>query len=160
MYKDTLIFMTSDNGGNQGGGNNWPLRGAKFSNWEGGIRVPAFVSGGALPEARRGIKLSGIAGIEDFYATFCDIAGVDSHDAAAAAAKLPPVDSVNQWPYWSGSTIGPRTEYVLGRGGTGPAAEKVEGLIKLINGSVYKLLRGVIGEAVWTGPKFPNQTKA
>ena len=31
------------------GGNNYPLRGGKL-NFEGGIRVNAFVTGGALPE--------------------------------------------------------------------------------------------------------------
>ena len=44
MWKDTLLVFHSDNGGEimiEGvcGGNNWPLRGGKFSNWEGGIRV-------------------------------------------------------------------------------------------------------------------------
>ena len=53
MWSSTLFVFHSDNGGEimgSGicGGNNWPLTGGKFSNWEGGGRVNAFVSGGAL----------------------------------------------------------------------------------------------------------------
>ena len=36
------------------GANNFPLRGGKMSSWEGGIRVPAFVSGGRVPTTLRG----------------------------------------------------------------------------------------------------------
>ena len=41
MYNDTLIVFSADNGGpiywsGIGGANNWPLRGGKGSNWEGG----------------------------------------------------------------------------------------------------------------------------
>ena len=37
-----------------------PLRGGKASNWQGGIRVNAWVSGGALPAAMNGKKLEGL----------------------------------------------------------------------------------------------------
>jgi len=43
MLNNTLIVMSSDNGGDDSA-NNWPLRGAKFSNWEGGIHVRVLAS--------------------------------------------------------------------------------------------------------------------
>ena len=42
MSRNTLVIFTSDNGGERFS-YNWPFRGAKFSLWEGGIRVPAIV---------------------------------------------------------------------------------------------------------------------
>ena len=41
-----------------------------MSNWEGGIRVNGFVSGGYLPEKVRGTKLDALISISDWYATF------------------------------------------------------------------------------------------
>jgi len=46
------------------------FQGGKFSNWQGGIHVPAYVSGGALPAARRGVKVDALACLWDLYATF------------------------------------------------------------------------------------------
>ncbi len=40
---NTIVFWTSDNGGPPGAGNNTPLRGAKGSTFEGGIRVPTIL---------------------------------------------------------------------------------------------------------------------
>ena len=53
--RDNLLFvMSSDNGGPiQGGANNYPLKGGKTTDWQGGIRVYAFVSGGYLPTNMR-----------------------------------------------------------------------------------------------------------
>lgn len=51
------------------------------------------------------------------YATFSALAGVDPTDEKAAAAGLPPIDSLNLWPLISGAnTTSPRTEVVLGAG--------------------------------------------
>jgi arylsulfatase I/J len=48
------------------GANNYPLRGGKMSNWEGGIRANAYVSGGFLPPGQRGTKNANFTAIEDW----------------------------------------------------------------------------------------------
>ena len=81
---------------------------------EGGIRGNAFVSGGYLQThapARVGSKIDGMTHICDWYATFAHLAGADPKDHKAAKAFLPPIDSLNLWPYLSGAVAqSPRTE--------------------------------------------------
>ena len=55
MWDNTLIVFSSDNGGDYNRGDNSPLREYKNSSFDGGIRVPGFVTGGYLAENRRGI---------------------------------------------------------------------------------------------------------
>ena len=44
MLDNSVIVFASDNGGSaKAGASNWPLRGAKSTYWEGGMRVPSFV---------------------------------------------------------------------------------------------------------------------
>eukprot|EP00746_Dinoflagellata_sp_MGD_P141517 gnl/MRDRNA2_/MRDRNA2_74612_c0_seq1.p1 gnl/MRDRNA2_/MRDRNA2_74612_c0~~gnl/MRDRNA2_/MRDRNA2_74612_c0_seq1.p1 ORF type:complete len:551 (+),score=87.65 gnl/MRDRNA2_/MRDRNA2_74612_c0_seq1:110-1762(+) len=102
MWENTLMVVTSDNGGPTywlggiyGGADNNPLKGGKMSDWEGGIRVNAFVTGGAVPTAKRGSKIEDLIHVADWYATFCAIAGVDPTDHRAAKANLPPVDAID-----------------------------------------------------------------
>lgn len=123
LWNDTLLIFSSDNGGQQwleyNAGSNWPLRGGKASEFEGGIRSAAFVSGGYVPAAVRGTVSEGFMHIADWYGTLCTLAGVDAADGRAAAAGLPPVDSVDVWPLLTGAnTTSPRvdfaaTEYTL-----------------------------------------------
>lgn len=75
IWENTLIVLSSDNGGfvkpingpcnsdsnnrticfnGEAGANNYPLKGGKYSSFEGGIRANAFVSGGYLPEKVKG----------------------------------------------------------------------------------------------------------
>jgi arylsulfatase I/J len=110
------MIFSSDNGGpiygfglpdnvcTYGAANNIPLRGGKLSDWEGGIRVNAFVSGGVVPAARRGAQAEAFIHIADWYATLCALAGVEAADEQAAIAGLPPIDSINQWPVITGET--------------------------------------------------------
>merc|ERR1712187_668064 len=88
VWANTLMVVSSDNGGptyyipkiGYGGASNKPLKGGKMSDWEGGLRVNAFVSGGAIPLAKRGTVLTDYIHIADWYATFCAIAGVSPVD--------------------------------------------------------------------------------
>ena len=70
-----LPNQPSQNGGpiyqsGAAGANNWPLRGGKMSNWNGGIRINAYASGGLVPAARRGTIEEGLFHGCDAYATF------------------------------------------------------------------------------------------
>jgi len=117
MWNNTLVIVTSDNGGpiygtppiptfiDQavfGAANNLPLRGGKTSDWEGGIRVNAFVSGGVIPEEMRGKRIDDYISIADWYGTILEVVGLDAHDERAEKANLPPVDSVSHWKLLNG----------------------------------------------------------
>ena len=95
MYDDLLIVFSTDNGGpiyNNGsaGANNYPLKGGKMNNWEGGIRGNSFVSGGFLPPSVRGSKFDGMVALWDWYATFASLAGVDPPTRAPPPPACPP----------------------------------------------------------------------
>ena len=146
---DNLLFITSsDNGGpvtSQAAANNYPLKGGKHSDWQGGVRVNAFVSGGYLPEKMRGQKTEGYIHIADWYSTFCSLAGVDPTDESAAKAKLPPIDSLNMWPLISGqNSTSPRVDIPISNA-------------TLISGD-YKILTGDVNIDGWTGPTYPNNS--
>lgn len=92
MWDDSLVVFSSDNGG-RGGGNNYPLRGEKATNYEGGMRVSSFVSGGLIPTRLRGTASSIRFHIVDWYPTFCYLAGVPASDPSPVPPA--PVDPAN-----------------------------------------------------------------
>lgn len=114
MWNNTLIVYFADNGG-VGDGINYPLRGEKHSNWEGGMRAAAFVSGGLIPPALRGTTNDIVFHAVDWYPTLCKLAGVDPSDDPPVAPlpaditnpdkdlygtdSFPPVDGVDIWEY-------------------------------------------------------------
>jgi hypothetical protein len=66
LYDNTLIVYSADNGGVESG-INFPLRGEKHTNWEGGMRTAAFVSGGFVPASLRGTTNGINMHIVDWY---------------------------------------------------------------------------------------------
>eukprot|EP01062_Namystynia_karyoxenos_P029744 TRINITY_DN222_c0_g1_i1.p1 TRINITY_DN222_c0_g1~~TRINITY_DN222_c0_g1_i1.p1 ORF type:complete len:641 (+),score=182.67 TRINITY_DN222_c0_g1_i1:72-1994(+) len=122
MWERTLVVYSADNGGVEAG-NNYPLRGEKHSNWEGGLRAAAFVSGGLLPAAVRGTNNSVNMHIVDWYPTFCVLAGVDASDNPPVAPlptdpadphrniygdhSYPPLDGVNVWDILTNPAVHP-----------------------------------------------------
>jgi arylsulfatase B len=105
MWDNTLMVVTSDNGGpvnpSESASTNYPLRGGKYSDWEGGVRATAFVSGGYLPPHRRGKILTRPIHICDWYATLPALAGinVDELESNYEDNRVPPVDAINIWPF-------------------------------------------------------------
>lgn len=94
MANDTIVFFFSDNGGPTTlGATNTPLRGAKASTFEGGIRVPAVIRWPGQVAAGR--VLPQVGGAFDLFPTLAAAAGVTPQNRL-------PFDGKNLWPVWSG----------------------------------------------------------
>ncbi|MDR3234772.1 MAG: sulfatase-like hydrolase/transferase [Planctomycetaceae bacterium] len=102
LYKDTLIIITSDNGGIPGGRKEKfghdavnGLRGNKSTIWEGGTRVPFIVHwGDDTPDGstiKPGRVTNQVIGTHDLAATFAELAGVkpDEDQALDSVSILP-----------------------------------------------------------------------
>jgi arylsulfatase B len=109
-----------------------------------------------------------LVSVADWYATYASLAGVpDSSlvDTRAAAAGLPPLDSVNCWPVIAGMASSCRTEIPFGD--TSALGFNMDGdtlVGGLINSEYFKILLGpsnlhwAVGQDVTTGPIWPNVT--
>lgn len=67
QWDNTIVLFTTDNGGaiySNSANNNYPLRGAKLSAFEGGTRVPQFLTGGWLNQ--QGLELGNEATSDTF----------------------------------------------------------------------------------------------
>ncbi|NDV81750.1 arylsulfatase [Bacteroides sp. 51] len=68
IEENTLVIFFSDNGAEpNGGGTNRPLRGSKFTEWDGGVRAPAIISYPAGFKGDR--KIDQITGFVDIMPT-------------------------------------------------------------------------------------------
>ncbi len=106
LRNKSVVVFASDNGGcpTQSGTMNYPLRGAKLSLFEGGVRLPAFVyAPGYMAAARRGETYRGLMHATDWLPTLLEAAG------ASAPSGL---DGVSQY-----------EQIVLGTGGASPRTE-------------------------------------
>lgn len=103
MREETLVLFFSDNGALvQQGGSNAPLRGAKSTLYEGGVRVPAIVSWpGTLAGGRR---LDTPLSVVDWRPTLARLAGL---------ADVPvELDGLDLWPHLEGGAA-PEREALL-----------------------------------------------
>ena len=115
MYANTVIVVVSDNGGPPAMyvsghmGNNWPLRGGKQTDFEGGIRTVSFVGGGFVSAEAKGTARQQYAHAADWYPTLCTLAGGDDcfDEAAAKERSVPAVDGFDLWPYLTGDQSSP-----------------------------------------------------
>jgi arylsulfatase B len=76
LDKNTVIVFSGDNGGEDGGSSNAPLRGAKATVFDGGIRSPSFVyAPGHMKKKVTGTTSHELISEVDWFATFYSMAG-------------------------------------------------------------------------------------
>eukprot|EP00730_Choanoeca_flexa_P008071 TRINITY_DN12435_c0_g2_i1.p2 TRINITY_DN12435_c0_g2~~TRINITY_DN12435_c0_g2_i1.p2 ORF type:complete len:543 (+),score=100.69 TRINITY_DN12435_c0_g2_i1:106-1629(+) len=109
LWNDTVVIFTSDNGGPLDHCTNYPYRGGKHTFWEGGVRVVSYISGGAVPEERRGTKFEGLLHSSDWYRTVFE--GIAGGSLPNHTGYMPP-DGVNAWQAIMTNGTSPRTEVV------------------------------------------------
>jgi arylsulfatase B len=114
--RNTLVLFMSDNGAApREGGSSGPLRGGKFTEWEGGVRAAAALRwpGGI----KGGGKIAQVTGYIDVLPTLCDIAGIPADGA--------PRDGISIWPVLSGRKKAINRDFYLGMGALAQGSWKV-----------------------------------
>jgi len=112
LWENTLMAVATNNGGpidpEESGATNHPLRGGKCSDLEGGLCATVFVSGGYIPENRRGKTVRHPIHACDWYATTPALAGIDVKEEESISTddqRVPPVDAVDVCPLtWESTT--------------------------------------------------------
>lgn len=74
VYNDTMIVLTSDNGGLYGVTSNYPKRGYKAGTYKGGTAVPLIVVNPGV--TKPGSKTAALVSSQDFYPTFLELCGL------------------------------------------------------------------------------------
>lgn len=161
LDENTIVIFTSDNGGVSSGDNystsNLPFRGGKGRQWEGGLRVPLFVS---VPGNRlRGASDDTPVCTVDMYPTVLDYAGIRCPEG---------LDGVSIRPLMHGRRIARRPLYWhyphYGNQGGDPSSVIIEGDWKLIyyhedgHNELYKLSEDP-GEQNDLALRYPGRVK-
>ncbi|XP_077994914.1 arylsulfatase I-like [Glandiceps talaboti] len=107
MYNNSVIIVTTDNGGPTHGydGNaasNWPLRGCKHTLWEGGVHGNGFIHSPLL--SKPGRVSSEMMHVSDWLPTIYHVAGGNIKDLPGN------LDGFNLWDTLSQGIPSPRTE--------------------------------------------------
>jgi len=153
IFQDTLMIVVSDNGGpimeaggNTDAGNNYPLRGGKYSDYEGGIKVVGMLRYPRMLSERAGTIWPGLMHAADWYPTLCNLAGINAEDTAPGRVAIDGYDVMDAI---ASGVASPRSELLLGNlNGTKGVYRKGDMKIIVGNQRIYS----------WMGPRYPNAT--
>ncbi|GAB6028098.1 Arylsulfatase [Chamberlinius hualienensis] len=102
IYDNSIIIFTTDNGAStSSGGNNFPLRGAKGTMYEGGTRASAFIHSPLLKST--GYTYNGLIHAVDWFPTIIKLAG------GTPGTKI---DGIDVWNAITSNIKSPRTGFV------------------------------------------------
>lgn len=148
LWENTLVIFSADNGGEiTSAGNNWPYRGGKYTDFEGGVRTAAFVGGGYVPKSQRGTSTNISIHICDWWKTLTNLAHPSSSNEQKDGKEnddVPQLDSIDVWPALStGASVSPRTEIPLS------LQALIMGEMKYVTGEKAG------GKNKWQNPEYP-----
>ncbi|KAK7491343.1 hypothetical protein BaRGS_00017444 [Batillaria attramentaria] len=151
LWDNTVFVFSTDNGGPvRNAANNWPLRGAKDTLWEGGVHGVGFVHSNFIKQ--KGVINRGLIHVSDWFPTLLGLAG-----ASLSGAK--PLDGFDQWATISEGKASPRTELLHNIDILFPPAgdtlypEAFDTSVRAaIRSGDMKLITGDPGEGEWTPP--------
>eukprot|EP01060_Flectonema_neradi_P008631 TRINITY_DN16161_c0_g1_i1.p1 TRINITY_DN16161_c0_g1~~TRINITY_DN16161_c0_g1_i1.p1 ORF type:complete len:510 (+),score=108.53 TRINITY_DN16161_c0_g1_i1:36-1532(+) len=102
MWNNTLFFWASDNGGPQyWSANNYPFRGGKGTDFEGGVRVAAFATGGMLAPELRGTTIHSPMHLADLHTSVCMMTGQTFAECGDEVEGLPSTDGFDLRDYFT-----------------------------------------------------------
>lgn len=141
-YDSTIFVFAADNGGfapalkgysECGAGMNYPLRGAKYTWFEGGIRGTSFVSSPTFLSAERlNSSIVNLVSVNDWLITLVDASGIPT-------SVIDRDMDVNQWPLISGQTSAEtRTQLIL----QAWYSQRHFVVLFNFNGTLYKAIAG------------------
>lgn len=135
MLDNTIIVFSTDNGGDQmtftsNGASNWPLRGQKFTCWEGGTRGVGFVWSTLLKN--RGRTSDQMLDITDWLPTLYTAAGGDASDVKG-------LDGIPMWDVLSLDLPSPRNLTLINVDSVDNTGALIVGDFKILTGSSMEL---------------------
>eukprot|EP01059_Diplonema_ambulator_P008473 TRINITY_DN1810_c0_g1_i1.p1 TRINITY_DN1810_c0_g1~~TRINITY_DN1810_c0_g1_i1.p1 ORF type:complete len:503 (+),score=147.16 TRINITY_DN1810_c0_g1_i1:154-1509(+) len=155
MWENTLFVWASDNGGPQyWSANNYPLRGGKTTDFEGGVRTAAFVSGGLLAPSLRGTTIKSAVHLVDIHESMCLMSGQTSAECSDPVPGLPDVDGIDVRGFFMEPLNATRSNDVI----ILSSNAYIDGDWKYVASSPVESYCNNERCGYWTGPVWPQNT--